>query len=242
LPPLFYLGLSAVRADRFFAMQDVSISSNSPVSLTSNPVDFQMMSEVFSEPDNLFLDSLALRDIYSELYGGTTADWADTRYRTVKSAAENDLEVRMLGDKTARVSYFGKDLELGQTMVGYYSRRLVQRAQQGFVRSRQKALKQGSSGVSVDGGTGLMGTIGLKGDFLIEAQRALWRPERAVPLVWAFSVSLLVVLVFLGVLEWSDPAFKSERQVARYLGLPILGSLPDLTLVSDALGGKRTGI
>jgi capsular polysaccharide biosynthesis protein len=38
--------------------------------------------------------------------------------------------------------------------------------------------------------------------------------------------------------EWSDPSFKSERQVAQYLELPILGSLPDLNKVSAALDSK----
>jgi len=234
LPPLVYFGLSAVRADRFFVMQDISISANSPVALTSNPVGFQTMSETVSRPDSLFQDSLALRDIYADFYGGTTAETADKRYRIIASAVESDLAVRMLGDKTARVSYHGKDQQLGRKMVSYYSQRLVQRVHQGFVRSKQRALNNEPSGPSSG-----IGHIGLKGDLIVEEQRALWRSERAIPLAWTFVTPLFLVLVLLGVLEWSDPAFKSERQVARYLGLPILGSLPDLTLISDALGGNN---
>ena len=241
IPPLVYLGLSAIRADQFFVMQDVAISADSPVALTSNPVDFQTMNEILSRPESLFQDSLALRDIYADLYGGTTAELADKRYRMIAMAAGSDLSVRMLGDKAARVSYQGKDQKLGQKMVGHYSQRLVQRAQQGFIRSKQRARRDKySKGLAPSmGEPRTIGTVGFKGELIVEEQRALWRSERAAPLAWTLATSLFIVLVLLGVLEWSDPAFKSERQVARYLGLPILGSLPDLTLISDALGGKR---
>jgi len=42
----------------------------------------------------------------------------------------------------------------------------------------------------------------------------------------------------LAVLEWFDPSFKSERQIAQYLELPILGSIPDLNKISAALHSK----
>jgi hypothetical protein len=87
--------------------------------------------------------------------------------------------------------------------------------------------------------TSPVGTVALRGDLIVEAHRALWRSDRAAPVAQALIISLIAVIVFLGVLEWSDPAFKSERQIARYLGVPILGSLPDLTLISDALSGRR---
>jgi capsular polysaccharide biosynthesis protein len=48
-------------------------------------------------------------------------------------------------------------------------------------------------------------------------------------------VSLIIILIIIGLMEWADPAFKSERQVARYLDLSIIGSLPDLQKISRAL-------
>jgi len=47
-------------------------------------------------------------------------------------------------------------------------------------------------------------------------------------------------MMILGMLEWADPSFKSERQVARYLGLPIIGSLPDLNKICAALDAERS--
>jgi capsular polysaccharide biosynthesis protein len=73
----------------------------------------------------------------------------------------------------------------------------------------------------------------------INEHRTLWRHERLVPLALITFISLIGVLIVLAVLEWSDPSFKSERQVAQYLDLPILGSLPDLNKISAALNMKR---
>jgi capsular polysaccharide biosynthesis protein len=55
-------------------------------------------------------------------------------------------------------------------------------------------------------------------------------------------ISLSGILVLLVIFEWSDPSLKSERQVAQYLELPILGSLPDLNKISVALDSKREGL
>ena len=77
------------------------------------------------------------------------------------------------------------------------------------------------------------------GNIEINAHRTLWRPERLVPLVLITFISLIGVLMVLVLLEWSDPSFKSERQVAQYLELPILGSLPNLNKISASLNLKR---
>lgn len=75
---------------------------------------------------------------------------------------------------------------------------------------------------------------GLTGGKILEQHRALWRPERLVPSVTILFISLCIMLLTLITLEWMDPSFKSERQVARYLGVPILGSLPNLEKLAQA--------
>lgn len=54
-----------------------------------------------------------------------------------------------------------------------------------------------------------------------------WSSEQLPRAIVIGVLSLLSVLLLIAILELSDPAFKSERQVARYLGLPVLGSIPD---------------
>ncbi len=48
-------------------------------------------------------------------------------------------------------------------------------------------------------------------------------------------LSCIGVFILLGVMEWTDSSFKSERQIGRYLNYPILGSVPDLTRVSNMM-------
>lgn len=63
------------------------------------------------------------------------------------------------------------------------------------------------------------------------AQRAWWREYRLLPAVSLFVISLGAFLVLVALRELLDPSFKSERQIARYLGLPVLGTLPNVDLL-----------
>jgi capsular polysaccharide biosynthesis protein len=40
--------------------------------------------------------------------------------------------------------------------------------------------------------------------------------------------AMLVMFMLAGVAEWTDLSFKSERQVSRYLNIPVIGVIPDL--------------
>jgi capsular polysaccharide biosynthesis protein len=137
------------------------------------------------------------------------------------------MSIEMPAENLAIISFYGKDKEIGQALLNYYSRRFIQKAKEGLARSMHK-----ESNVNLPA---------LVGNLEIKAHRSLWRSERLVPLMLIGFISLNVILVILVVFEWSDPSFKSERQVAQYLELPILGSLPDLNKISAALASKREG-
>jgi hypothetical protein len=130
----------------------------------------------------------------------------------------------MPSENIAIIAFNGKDKAIGQTLVSYYANRLIQKGKEGLIRSKHKESS--------------FKLPALMGNMEINEHRNLWRPERLVPLVLITFISLIGVLMVLAVLEWSDPSFKSERQVAQYLKLPILGSLPDLNKISAALHSK----
>jgi len=69
----------------------------------------------------------------------------------------------------------------------------------------------------------------------LREKRILWRAERSIPAINILILSLIVLLFLIGALEFIDPSLKSERQVARYLGLRSLGVLPDLHKLSRAI-------
>jgi capsular polysaccharide biosynthesis protein len=40
-------------------------------------------------------------------------------------------------------------------------------------------------------------------------------------------------MLIISLLELTDPAFKSERQMARYLEMPVLGTMPDVQRLAE---------
>ena len=79
-------------------------------------------------------------------------------------------------------------------------------------------------------------TIEMIGGIRINKAAVLWRADRLFPILLIFICSLMAVLFWIGFLEVCDQSLKSERQVARYLGLPTLGAVPDLNTISRAIG------
>ena len=226
LTPLVYLALSAIRSDRFSVKQNISIAKGTPVAFGVTPVGFKRMEDIVTRPDDFFQNNFTVRKLYSELHTGPAMYGADGQFHILMNTIKNDMSLTMPDDNVVTITYHGRDQKMGKTLVGYYSKRLVQKAKEGLDRSKLRNSKSQFPK--------------LKGGMQVEEYRALWRSERLSPLVVIFIISLIAVMALLAVLEWADLSFKSERQVARYLGLPILGSLPDLSKVSAVLGTKHS--
>ena len=223
-PPIFYILVSAVNTDRFSIKQDISISKGLPLALASGPTGLKPIKEIVIHPDDFFLNNFAVRKLYTKLYVGTAVYRADGQFRNLLETIKNSMSIEMPSENIAIITFFGKHKAIGQTLVSFYANRLIQKAKEGLLRSNYK-----ESGLKLPA---------LMGNMETDEHRALWRSERLVPLVLIAFISLIGVLMVLAVLEWSDPSLKSERQAAQYLGLPILGSLPDLNKISPALHSK----
>ncbi len=226
VPPFVFLALSAIRSDRFSIKQDLSISKDSPVALASGPLGLERMEKIASHPNDFFQNNFAVRKLYTNLYAGTAVYRADRQFRILLDTIKDGMSLTMPSENIVRITYHGKNQKIGQALVGYYSQRLLLKAKEGLSRSEHRDSKSMLPK--------------LMGGMEVEEHRALWRIERLFPFVSILIVSLMGVLVLLGVLEWSDQSLKTERQVARYLELPIIGSLPDLNKISAALVAKRS--
>ena len=224
-PSMFYIFVSASNTDRFSIRQNISISKDLPVALASGPAGLKQIQEIVIHPDDFFLNNYAVRKLYTELYVGTAVYRADGQFRNLLQIIKNNMSIEMPSEDIAIIAFNGKDKAIGQTLVSYYANRLIQKSKEGLVRSKDK--------------TSSFKLPALMGNMEINEHRSWWRSERLVPLVLITFISLIGVLMVLAVFEWSDPSFKSERQVAQYLELPILGSLPDLNKISTALYSKR---
>ncbi len=224
LTPLAYLALSANRSDRFSVKQNISIAKGTPVAFVGfgvTPVGLIRMGDLVARPDDFFQNNFTVRKLYSELHSGPPMYGLDGQVNSLKNTIMKVMSLTMPNENVVTITYYGRDQNMGKTLVGYYSKRLVQKAREGLDRSRLRNSKPQLPK--------------LKGSMQVEEHRAHWRSERLLPLVVIFIISLIAVMALLAVLEWADLSFKSELQVARYLGLPILGSLPDLSKVSAVL-------
>jgi capsular polysaccharide biosynthesis protein len=56
--------------------------------------------------------------------------------------------------------------------------------------------------------------------------------------VLLLAAGLAAVLLWIGILELLDTSFKSERQIARILRLPVLGTVPNVFRLSEEISIK----
>jgi hypothetical protein len=222
---MFYIFLSAGYTDRFSIKQEISIPKGLPLAIASGPAGLKQIKEIVTHPDDFFLNNYAVRKLYTKLYMGTAVYRADGQFRNLLDMIKNTMSIEMPSENKAIVIFYGEDKAIGKTLVSYYANRLVEKGKEGLLRSKHK-----KSGFKPPA---------LMGNMKINEYRTLWRSERLVPLVLIIFISLTGVLMVLAVFEWFDPSFKSERQIARYLELPVLGSLPDLNKISTALHSKQ---
>jgi hypothetical protein len=223
LPPIVYVSVSAGSPDRFSIRQKISISKD--LVLASGSDGVKEIKNMVSHSDDFFLNNFAVRKLFTKLYPGTAVYRADLKFRNLVNTIKNNLTIEMPSENMVTITFWGKSKETGQTMVNYYSRRFIQKAREGLAKSRSKIFD--------------VNLPVLYGNLEINTHRSLWRSERLIPLLLIGFISLTAILVILVIHEWSDPSFKSERQVAQYLELPILGSLPDLNKISAALDSNR---
>jgi hypothetical protein len=222
LPVLVYLIYTASRPDRFMVYQDITVSKDAPVALTGSPVGFTNINEFITRPDDFFLGRFALMELYMKLHAGKTIDQAKREYAPLMESVKREMSMTMLSQGQVRVTYYGRDQKAGEKLVSFYSMRLINKINDGIKRSKQEKA------VSVPS----------PGSMQVQMHRALWRSDRTLPAASIFILFFLLTLILIGVFEWADPSFISERQVGRYLGLPTLGALPDLNFICKSFGIK----
>lgn len=215
VPPALYLAAAALTDVRYRVWQDLTpYAETLPVAASNSPVATEAIGELVAHPARLFLEPFALarlRDAPALL--DTNVDLnSDAALRRLVHAS---MSLSTPEAEVLRLGYSGDDRDLGAALVGFYVERLLQRVSAGVARSRGGAAQAPG------------GPPGAAGDRTVAARITPWAADRWLPVVLLLVLSLLAVLVAVGVVEALDPSFKSERQVARYLDLPVLGTLPD---------------
>lgn len=218
LPPLVYLVIAAQTDVTYTVSQEVLEDAGQvPVAAPDSPVATAPLSDLKADPAGLFLDGFALSRLEKAIAllddSPGVANEAELRRRVNAT-----MEITTGSDATLGVSYVGKDLALGQLLVGFYAERLLERVAAGAARTRSEAVPAAE--------------LLPNAEMVVAETTSAWAADRLLPTLVIFALSLLAVLAVIAGLEIAHPAFKSERQIARYLGLPLLGSLPDARQLS----------
>jgi hypothetical protein len=243
LPVFFYLLTEAALPDRFSVSQKIEVQKTSPIALSRTPVDCLPMAELLARPAELFLDDFALMDLTKQIQKGAVPAAKDTSdLRDLKVLIEGSMVVKTDSNEIVQVGYYGSDVNEGRFLVNYYSQRLVSRSKEGIVRTirnQNRAMESGGTPPmqpqNVEGNK----PAALVGELQTQEHRALWRSERMIPSVEILLVSLLIWCIAAGIAEWMDPSFSTERQISRYLNIPVVGVVPNMGPLIHRLESKK---
>lgn len=220
-----YLAYAAVVDIRFTLTQALEpYNPGIPLAVAHNPVHTVQLQSLVDQPNLLFLEGFSLKQILKHF-----AALKDTS----KIADENQLSrfinesmsFRLVDAKRLDIIFAGHDPAIGKLLVDYYSQRLLTRIDDGLLRSKGNSFSSDQR-------------PGLSGDMLISSHRSLWEKDRFVPLVVVLLVSTLCALMLIAYFEFTNPAFKSERDMAQYLSTPVLGIMPNVDRMAQSMPDK----
>jgi hypothetical protein len=222
VPLIVYLVLSAIVPDRFVVKQEISISGDALISLSPRSADLKALNELVSTPSYFFLNKFALILLGKRLDMDMRSERAQNPLLMLKKDVARSLSLTTPGQDMAVIVYEGKDRKSGTAMVGFYSQRLIKQAKDRLAQNRSKAVQSQPAPKLV-------------GKITVEEQRSPWRSERLLPAVYIFVISLIALLAIIALLDLFKSSFRSERHIAYYLQVPILGTLPDLKHVAEVM-------
>lgn len=242
LPPAIYLLVAAAVPDRFSASQMLAVQKTAPISLSRTPVDIMTMEQMTSNPAGFFLDDFAIMDLIKYFEQSIPGQKEDPISRNLREVIENSMSLRTADDAHVLLSYYGRDVERGKLLVNYYTQRLVSRSKDGLTRSMRtlnrtsgsesnsppqfQPARQDAAGPEPTLSHSLPAAP--EGTVTIKEHRIFWRSDRLLPAAVILAGSLSLIFILAGFVEWTDPSFKSERQISRYLDIRVIGVMPDL--------------
>jgi hypothetical protein len=239
IPAFMYLAAAAAKMDRFKIYQAIKIAPDIPLALSNSPSDVTSIDWFVAHQDELFLDGYTLqtlgRELQKELPPQPAIMTEPQLMQVIKNAMSLSYEKGML-----RISYSGVNQGMGEFLAAFYAKKIVKKAEEGVRRQEMLPARQ------VQQQEGIVSPIPksppyseLKGGLTVESEKALWRSERLPITVLLLAAGLAAVLVWIGILELLDNSFKSERQIARILRLPVLGTVPNVFTLSKVIGAER---
>lgn len=222
---LLYFIYAAVVNVRYSITQSLGpYNPEIPLAVAHNPIQTIEFNYLVNQPSLLFLEGFSLKQIQNGILvlQDLTQDVDDNR---LSRLINETMSLELVEGDRLDIIYLGDNLATGKFFVEYYSQRLLTRISDGLVRSKSDAIASGPRPA-------------LMGEIVISTQRSVWDKERLGPLAWVFAISTLFTLILVAYIEFTNPAFKSEREMAQYLGLPVLGIVPNVDRIASAMPVK----
>jgi capsular polysaccharide biosynthesis protein len=223
IPLLYFAGLS-MGPDRFAISKTIDAPHNLPVALVANPSTTRTLAQVIKDDQIFMQNNFSIQQLTTILEDNLPKEAKKITPYVLKNAIKSNMKITWSVGNNLHITYFGKKKVLGELLVNYYSDRLEKKIGEGIQRSGKDAAGMKAPDFSAK--------------IEMKSYKSVWRPERIVPLAICSIVTFSALLILMGILEWSDPSFKSERQMSRYLDLPVIGSVPDLNKISVQLEGR----
>ncbi len=228
IPLATYLLITGIKADRFTLSRSLQINPDYPVAVTTSPVDTISLNSLVTTPNYFFTDRLALASWkrFAETDPGlVTYNFKD---KNTMLAAIESLSLVLDKNEQLQLGYYGPDTELGIQLINFYMNRLLSRLRAGYHRQSATILKAKNYALPIE--------LQLDKTKLKQTEHhAWWRSERLEPATIITLLPFVFALIIIGFREFLDPSFKSGRQAARYLNLPILGFIPSLDPIINNL-------
>ncbi len=221
IPPAIFLVVTVSVPSHFIVRQDLHIPADTPLAVMSSPTGTMPAQEIISQPEKLFLNIFILRALYKNMTSGIGDYRTDPQFKLLAASVQDRMSLTSQKNGRIQITYAGPDQQTGTAMVEFYSQRLIQNANAGIKRTH-----------TTPAGDRTPQPVGAP---TLNAQRKLLPASQVMSFIQTVIASLLGALLLVGILEWKDTSFKSERQMAEYLNLPILGPVPDLNRVYSAM-------
>jgi hypothetical protein len=238
IPAFMYLAAAAAKMDRFKIDQTIKIAPDIPLALSNSPSDVTSIDWFVAHQDELFLDGYMLQTLNREMQKELPQPAIMTEAQLMQ-VIKNAMSLSY-GKDMLRISYSGVNQGMGEFLAAFYAKKIVKKAEDGVRRQEMLLARQ------VQQQEGTVSPIPksppyseLKGGLTVESEKALWRSERLPITVLLLAAGLAAVLIWIGILELLDNSFKSERQIARILRLPVLGTVPNVFRLSKVIGAER---
>jgi len=228
LPLAAFLLVSGIKTDRYTLSRSLQVNPDYPVAVATSPVDTISLKSLVTTPKYFFTDRLTLTgwQRFAETDPGMEKyDFTDkkTILKTI-----NTLTLVIVQNEQLKISYFGPDVELGTQLINYYMNRLLSRMRAGYHRQSTTIIQENNYALPIQ--------LQLDKTKLKQTEHHTWWRNERLGLAAIFTlIPLVMILIIIGFLEFLDPSFKSGRQAARYLNLPILGFIPSLEPIINKL-------